>query len=348
MSSYQSVAKELKNYRLSNGAPDWDTLRRRKLKDLEEYTKRPVLLYAADFLQASEKAKAAGPGLQIDFNDKHGLWEIINKVSESQVDFVIHSPGGRPDAAESLVQMLRGKFNHIRFIIPNVAKSAATMMSMSGDEILMDSNAEFGPVDPQLGFRKGDGSIIQAPAQAIVDQFDEAQALIGKDPSKLPAWLPVLSQYGPSLYKEAQNAIDLSVRLVEEWLTQYMFKGEADGPSKAKEIARYLGDHNQFKSHGRRIDGKTLRAKGVKITSLESDKTLHDLVLGLYYSVVHTFNGAAYKLFDNSRGDAHYQLIAQVQIPVGSMVPDPQAPSPVGPAPKPNKPGGPFAPFKKK
>ena len=56
------------------------------------------------------------------------------------------------------------------------------MMAMSGDEIWMDANAELGPVDPQLVFRKGDGSMVQAPAQAIVDQFDDAQKAIGADP----------------------------------------------------------------------------------------------------------------------------------------------------------------------
>ena len=43
------------------------------------------------------------------------------------------------------------------------------MMTMSGNEVWMDGNAELGPIDPQLVFRKGDGSIIQAPAQAIVE-----------------------------------------------------------------------------------------------------------------------------------------------------------------------------------
>jgi hypothetical protein len=63
------------------------------------------------------------------------------------------------------------------------------MMTMSANVVLMDGDAELGPIDPQLVFRKGDGSVIQAPAQAVVDQFEEAQALIGKDASKLPAWL---------------------------------------------------------------------------------------------------------------------------------------------------------------
>ena len=93
--------------------------------------------------------------------------------------------------------MLRQRFKHVRFIVPNIAKRAATMMAMSGDEIWMDANAELGPVDPQLVFRKGDGSMVQAPAQAIVDQFDDGQKAIGADPKRLPAWMPILPQYEP-------------------------------------------------------------------------------------------------------------------------------------------------------
>jgi hypothetical protein len=91
-----------------------------------------------------------------------------------------------------------------------------------------------------------------------VDQFEAAQTLLATDASKLPAWLPILQQYGPSLYKEALNAIELSKTLVEDWLTRYMFQGEPDGKSKATEIAAFLSNHNEFKSHGRRIGREKL------------------------------------------------------------------------------------------
>lgn len=184
--SYQSIEKELAEHKTPVGTPDWDVVRRQKLKDLEAHTKRPVLVYAVDFLNG-EKVKAAGQDIQIQFSDKDGFFEITNKLNEDAVDVILHSPGGLPDAAESLVAMLRNKFKHVRFIVPNIAKSAATMMAMSGNEVLMDANAELGPVDPQLVFRKGDNTVVQAPAQAIVDQFEEAQQLIGADPTKLPA-----------------------------------------------------------------------------------------------------------------------------------------------------------------
>ena len=235
---------------------------------------------------------------------------------------------------------MRNKFTDIRFVIPNIAKSAATMMTMSGNEVLMDANDELGPVDPQLVFRKGDGSIIQSPAQAIVDQFDEAQALIGKDPSKLPAWLAILQQYGPSLYKEARNAIKLSGELVEEWGRTYMLAGQADGPAKAKAIAGFLSNHNEFYSHGRRVGRKPLQDRGANIKNLEEDSKLHALVLDVYFSMVHTFNGATYQMFDNSRGQGLFEAIQQqIQIPAQLLagrqprpaVPEPQAPKPPAP-----------------
>jgi len=74
------------------------------------------------------------------------------------------------------------------------------MLVLSGDQILMDINSELGPIDPQFNIRKGDGSLVTAPAQAIIDQFESAQKKISKDSTLLVPWLPILQQYGPSLY----------------------------------------------------------------------------------------------------------------------------------------------------
>jgi membrane-bound ClpP family serine protease len=100
---------------------------------------------------------------------------------------MLYSPGGLPDAADSLVQILRSKFDYIRFIIPGVAKSAATMVALSGHELMMEHNAELGPIDPQFRFVKADGTPVVAPAQAIIDQFEKRKTLSGKIPrSSLP------------------------------------------------------------------------------------------------------------------------------------------------------------------
>jgi hypothetical protein len=38
--------------------------------------------------------------------------------------------------------------------------------------------------------------------------------------------MSILSQYGPDLLTESQNALDLSRKLVSEWFEKYMFVGQ--------------------------------------------------------------------------------------------------------------------------
>ncbi|MGI0015926.1 MAG: SDH family Clp fold serine proteinase, partial [Nitrososphaera sp.] len=236
---------------------------------------------------------------------------------------LLHSPGGLAEAADSLVEIIRGRFQHVRFIVPNMAKSAATMLALSGDQILMDVASELGPIDPQFNFRKGDGSFVTAPAQAIIDQFEAAQKKIAKDPTILAPWLPILQQYGPSLYQQARNAIELSKNLVNKWLMKYMLKSTPKKEIRARGIANYLSNHNNFKSHAKRIgmnDMKEIKAlKAIQVTDMREDPELQNRVWGLYHAISLTFGfTAAYKIFENTSGRALIRLVQQVQI-VGPM-----------------------------
>ena len=61
------------------------------------------------------------------------------------------------------------------------------MLAMAGDEILMETDAELGPIDPQFTLPRADGTITIAPAQAIIDQFDAVEKKISKNP-ELPVF----------------------------------------------------------------------------------------------------------------------------------------------------------------
>jgi hypothetical protein len=240
----------------------------------------------------------------------------------------MHSPGGLAEAAESLVELLRARFTSVRFIIPSIAKSAATMVAMSGDQLLMDEMSELGPTDPQMVLVR-DGQTIQAPAQAIKDQFEIAQNEVNNDPSKLPAWVPILREYGPALLAQCDTALALSHRLVSTWLRRYMFAGEEDAGEKADTISSFLAKHGNFLSHARRVGINDLQPLGVKILDLRSDPSLREAVRNLYAAIMLTFsNTAVYKLFENDQ----HELFAQ-GIPVQPQVNSPVPPSPSHPAP---------------
>jgi len=339
MASWNAVRIELeKRPKLPNGRMDFDTFRREKYAAVEKLTGRPLIIYATDFLNKG-KMQACGGDVEIDLTDRDGFIEVSQSLADKAVDVMLYSPGGLPDAADSIVQILRSKFEHIRFIIPSVAKSAATMIALSGHELMMEHNAELGPIDPQIRFVKADNTSVIAPAQAIIDQFEKAQDIIGKDPKKLAAWIPILQQYGPSLYQQCLNAIELSKRYVGEWLKTGMFKPHADkGPTvaaseaAAKRVVDYLGDHNQFKSHGARIGFRELEKQGVPVKILNEDRSIHDAVMTVYHALLLTFGSTgAYRIIENSRGDAFIRLVEVFA--VGPAGPGPGG----GPAPLPAK-----------
>ena len=191
---------------------------------------------------------------------------------------------------------------------------------------MLDTGAELGPIYPQFEIHRADGTVVVAPAQAIIDQFDAMEKKIKTDPRSLPVHIPILQFYAPSLYQQAKNAIALSKNLVKEWLSAYMFadRKKAERARLASAVARYLGDHNKFKSHAKGVrleDFRSINAlKPVKVSDLAEDAELHSLVRGLHYAVGFAFNmSTTLKIFENSDGRAmiRHMRMVQVQVPPG-------------------------------
>lgn len=291
---------------------DYDGVRRERIKKVETITGRPLIVYASAFLE-KEKVQASKGDVVIDAHDPIAFDEVITPIQGQDLDVLIHSPGGSAEAAEGIVTLLRSRFQNIRFIIPHMAKSAATMVCCAGDELVMDERSELGPIDPQMQLLRADSQVVSAPAQAILKQFDMAKESLINNPKEIAAWLPILHTFGPSLLRECETANELSQRLVEMWLKQYMFAGENDGDSYAKEAALYLADSSIHLSHGRRIGIEQLKNLHFKIKDLREDLILRDAVWNLYHALNWTFQDTvALKIVETCHDTAYIrQLLIQ-------------------------------------
>lgn len=319
--SWQDIQQEILKGR-SPEAPsgDFDSVRRNKYELVKKITGRPLLIYATAFHNPL-KVMTGSPFLSIDLSDKDGFYEIIRDIEAKAVDVFLHSPGGSAEATESIVEMLRNKFQEVRFIVTGAAKSAATMLALSGNSILMDKSAELGPIDPQVRVRNR-----FSPAGSVIEQFDRATEILKKDPSQLPVWVPILREFAPSLLVECENFIGLAKKLATEWLTDYMFKGSKHAKKMAKKVASYLTDEKNTLSHARRIDAAQLKKLGVKIEQLEDkEPNFQDAIRQLHLAIMATLdNSAAMKVFENSEGAA---LIRLVNIQVNPGPGQPSMPS---------------------
>ena len=114
--------------------------------------------------------------------------EVCYQVEGRKLDLILHSPGGSPEAAEQMLEYLRTQFDYIRAIVPLQAKSAATMIALGCDEILMGEHSELGPIDPQILVPVPEGRRF-APAHAILRDFKRAKDECKTDVGNLGAGL---------------------------------------------------------------------------------------------------------------------------------------------------------------
>jgi ATP-dependent protease ClpP protease subunit len=300
MPTWSGILKELQQTTVKEGIFAFDIVRRKYLTTLSQVTKRNTILYATNW--TTNIGLSIDPGaVSITEHDIQGLMEVMHGLKGEKLDIILHSPGGSAEATEALVSYLRMKFNDIRVIIPQAAMSAATMLACSANTIVMGKHSFMGPIDPQIFLTTQLGPQIIA-AQAILDQFQLAKEEC-KDPNNLNVWYPMLSQFGPALLTTCNNALELSRNLVLEWLVNYMFKDVDGGEQVAKEIAKYLSDHTEFKTHSRHINRDIAKSKGFIIEDLESNQEVQDLVLSVFHATTHTFAATGLtKIIENQLG----------------------------------------------
>ena len=312
----------------------FDILRRKYLKALAERTGRAVIVYATAWHE--NKENVSGAEMSVAIGDVQGFMEAVSNVNEREVDLFLHSPGGSAEAAEAIMHYLRTRFDHIRVVVPLAAMSAATMMALAADEIVMGAHSQLGPIDPQLTIGTPEGPR-SAPGQAIIDQFEQAKREC-QDPANIAAWLPILRGYGPGLLAICANQRNLAEEFATVSLEEHMFAGESDAHARAETAAKWFADFTAFRSHGRRVDRDAARGQGLKVTDLEADGELQDAMLSVHHAVTHTLAAtSAFKIVENHHGRAHIQqkavqnIVFQGPVPpggVGPQVLQPQQPQP--------------------
>jgi hypothetical protein len=175
--------------------------------------------------------------------------------------------GGSIETVARIVETLRRHYDHIDVIVPSYAFSAGTVLAMSGDDIYMDYYSRLGPIDPQVQNNAGRW----VPALGYLIQYERllAKAQAGTL-STAEAQLMLFGFDQAELYRYEQ-ARELSVSLLKDWLVRYKFKNwdttETRGTRvtqqrkarRAEEIARELSNTDRWHSHGYGISMEVLR-----------------------------------------------------------------------------------------
>lgn len=199
---------------------------------------------------------------QLDSSDIPVLGNVLLKLGDVHtLNLILNSPGGDGAVVEKFVALCRTYCKKFRVIIPNEAKSAATLIALGADEIVMGPPSELGPIDAQVGVSVGNIRRFIS-AQSFIDARDElvnryAEA-VKKREQKAPI-LQMLASLDFPFIVECERLMEFGRDVGRKFLVKYMLSKRDDKDAQADHVVRQLSSVELHKVHGRGINGVTAR-----------------------------------------------------------------------------------------
>ncbi|OHD53518.1 MAG: serine dehydrogenasease [Spirochaetes bacterium GWF1_49_6] len=208
------------------------------------------------------------------------------KPEQNRLVIILNTPGGSAEITEKFVAIIRYHYREVYFIIPDYAMSAGTIWCMSGDKIYMDYSSSLGPIDPQVF-----NGTKYVPALNYLEKVDE---LIKKE-NLTQAEFIMLREIDLAELKSYEQAKNLTISLLEDWLVKYKFKNwsihrsnpeklnksvtEEEKKERAREIAVKLNDTKYWHSHSRAIGIDSIKnILRLEVEDYSENPLLRDLI----------------------------------------------------------------------
>lgn len=243
--------------------------RQQRIRDIQEHTGARLICYVS------------GPLASLTRDDVLPLVDLLHTVPlGSDIDLLLHTPGGDIDAAEKMANMIRrqvGDGGRFRVVVPDYAKSAGTLVSLAADAIVMSESSELGPIDPQVRMPDGAGGYEWRPAQAYVDGYEKLVDLVNKQPEAM-AYHRMLDKYDPTRIEVCRKAIERSTKMAEELLKRGMFRRGGNFTA----VAADLSNNQKWLQHSTPIDYLQAKTLKLEVTYLEPTDELWQGLWALY------------------------------------------------------------------
>ena len=262
-------------------------------------TGRGIFLYVAAMFKRI-------PEISMNQEDFYVFRDILKDYNdENELDIYIETPGGNGITAEEIAKFLHNKFQKVNFVISGEAKSAGTILAMSGNEIYMTETGSLGPIDAQVTIGR---SIVSAYdyIEWIKEKMDEA-----KKTGKLnPVDATMISQITPGEIQQVFHSLEYAKDLVKQWLPVYKFNNwditetrrinvtKDMKEKRASDIAESVADHSHWRTHGRSLKIDDLTNIGLKVENLDLMPEISEIVYRIQFVCKLIFETTTiYKLF---------------------------------------------------
>jgi len=241
-------------------------------RELEQKRGRPLMVYVT----SARQGPGASGGIAGD-----AIGELLLQLTAlprgvEALDLLIVSTGGDPTVAWRFVSLIRERVKNFAVLVPEAAFSAATLIALGADEIVMHPHGNLGPVDPQIaGVHKKSGEQRPGPDQvrfgsedlAAFLTFAREQVGLSDQDELFKVFELFCGDVGAVPIGVAARSAQLSLSMGEQLLRLHMTdEGETQ---KARAIAEALS--KKFYHHGYPLSRTEAKNIGLKVVHPDQD-----------------------------------------------------------------------------
>lgn len=214
------------------------------------------------------------------YNDLNAIYEALRSLGkQDEIGLFIKSGGGSGQASLRIINLLRQFCKKITALVPLECASAATMIAIGADEILMGPLAYLTAVDTSLKHRLSPRDSENRAVSVSLDGVNRVVKLWSKEAnsSNTNPYEALFQHIHPLVIGAIDRSESLSIKICQEIMAYHMTDFE-----KIENISIQL--NSNYPSHGYPITLKEAQRIGLNAVQLDNDVNTLLLELNLKYS----------------------------------------------------------------
>jgi len=223
--------------------------------------------------------------------------ELPRRNQINKLNLLLNSAGGNIYSAYKAINVIRSRCKTLRVFVPLYAKSAATLMALGSDEIVMGYQSELGPLDAPI-----EHPLVEGIRLSAMDGVNALEFLFGfcdyvifelglhirknaqlsrKDSLQLALDFatkytqPVVAKLDPLVVNMCYRYLQIAEKYATELLLSYMFKNKKNKEDLAEEISQKLV--YEYPEHGFAICCKEAHRLGLNVTKADQVQEWNDV-----------------------------------------------------------------------
>ncbi len=198
---------------------------------------------------------------------------IYDANPEQDLHLLLWSQGGDGETAVRLLRAAQARCREFTVIIPDQAKSAATLIALGAHHISMGPASDLGPIDPQMQLKPGQPGTLVA-AKDIIAAVDNAAAKVQAAPETYPLYASLLGDVTAIILQQARAALDRTDDLLKEALESHPGRTPQQVDSLQKTLSQLL--IKEAPSHAMIFGAKEAKNAGLPVMEqASSDERWH-------------------------------------------------------------------------